>query len=71
MTSGGGHARIWTSLLVALLAMAPIQVFAGPEEEEEDALFARWKAAYDANDNVAVAKLYATDASYMAPGAEI
>ena len=32
-------------LLVALLAMAPTQVFAGPEEEEEDALFARWKAA--------------------------
>jgi uncharacterized protein (TIGR02246 family) len=48
-------------LLVALLAMAPAQVFAGPEEEA-DALFARWKAAYDANDNVALAKLYATDA---------
>jgi hypothetical protein len=48
-------------LLVALLAMASAQVFAGPEEEA-DALFARWKAAYDANDNVAVAKLYATDA---------
>jgi uncharacterized protein (TIGR02246 family) len=48
-------------LLVALLAMAPTQVFAGPEEEA-DALFARWKAAYDVNDNVAVAKLYATDA---------
>ncbi len=30
-------------LLVALLAMAPTQVFAGPEEE--GALFARWKAA--------------------------
>ena len=26
-------------------------------------IFARWKAAYDANDNVSVAKLYATDAS--------
>ena len=48
-------------LLLALLAMAPTQVFAGPEGEA-DALFARWKAAYDANDNVAVAKLYATDA---------
>lgn len=48
-------------LLVAFLAMAPTQVIAGPEEEA-DALFARWKAAYDANDNVAVAKLYATDA---------
>jgi hypothetical protein len=31
-------------LLVALLAMALTQVFAGPEEEA-DALFARWKAA--------------------------
>src|SRR5436190_21177998 len=48
-------------LLVALLAMASAQVFAGPEEEA-GALFTRWKAAYDANDNVAVAKLYATDA---------
>src|SRR5216683_5149647 len=48
-------------LLVALLAMAPTQVIAGPEEDA-DALFAKWKAAYDANDNVAVAKLYAEDA---------
>jgi hypothetical protein len=31
-------------LLVALLAMVPTRVFAGPEEEA-DALFARWKAA--------------------------
>ena len=48
-------------LLMVLLALAPTQVFAGPAEEA-DALFARWKAAYDANDNVAVAKLYTTDA---------
>ena len=48
-------------LLVALLALAPSQVLAGPAEDAGP-LFARWKAAYDANDNVAVAKLYATDA---------
>lgn len=48
-------------LLVALLAVAPTQVFAGPAEDAGP-LFTRWKAAYDANDNVAVAKLYATDA---------
>lgn len=48
-------------LLVALLALAPTQVFAGPAEEA-GSLFTRWKAAYDANDNIAVAKLYATDA---------
>ena len=48
-------------LLVVLLALAPTQVFSGTAEEA-DALFARWKAAYDENDNVAVAKLYATDA---------
>jgi hypothetical protein len=48
-------------LLVALLAVAPTRVFAGPAEDAGP-LFTRWKAAYDANDNVAVAKLYATDA---------
>jgi len=48
-------------LLVAFLVLAPTQLVAGPAEEA-DPLFARWKAAYDANDNVAVAKLYATDA---------
>jgi uncharacterized protein (TIGR02246 family) len=42
-------------------ALVPINAFAGPPEEA-DALFARWKAAYDANDNVAVAKLYTPDA---------
>ena len=48
-------------ILVALFASAPAQAFSGPADEA-NALFARWKAAYDANDNVAVAKLYATDA---------
>ncbi len=48
-------------LLIALVALAPAQVLSGPAEEI-DALFARWKAAYDANDNVAVAQLYAQDA---------
>jgi len=48
-------------LLIALFALTPTLAFSGPAEEA-DALFARWKAAYDANDNVAVAKLYATDA---------
>src|SRR5215216_3758261 len=48
-------------LVLALFALAPTQVLSGPGEEA-DALFTRWKAAYDANDNVAVANLYATDA---------
>lgn len=48
-------------LFVGLFALSPTQAFSGPAEEA-DALFARWKVAYDANDNVAVAKLYATDA---------
>jgi hypothetical protein len=49
------------ALFVALFVLAPTQAFAGPAEDA-GALFTRWKAAYDANDNVAVAKLYATDA---------
>lgn len=48
-------------LLVVLLALTPTRAFSGPAEEAA-ALFTRWKAAYDANDNVAVAKLYAPDA---------
>ena len=48
-------------LLLALLVLIPAQAFSGPAEEA-DAFFARWKVAYDANDNVAVAKLYAADA---------
>ena len=47
-------------LLAAFFALVPTQVFSGPAEEA-DALFARWKTAYDANDNIAVGKLYATD----------
>ena len=50
------------ALTVALLVLAPAQTFAGPVEDA-DAFFVRWKAAYDANDNVAVANLYATDAT--------
>jgi uncharacterized protein (TIGR02246 family) len=48
-------------MLIAFLALIPTQVLAGPAEDAAD-LFTRWKSAYDANDNVAVAKLYATDA---------
>ena len=48
-------------LLVAFFALAPTQVLSGPAEEA-GTLFARWKAAYDANDNVAVANLYAPNA---------
>jgi len=48
-------------LLLALLVLIPAQAFSGPAEEA-DVFFARWKVAYDANDNVAVAKLYAADA---------
>jgi uncharacterized protein (TIGR02246 family) len=48
-------------LFVSLVALAPTQVLSG-SADDANALFARWKAAYDANDNVAVAKLYAPDA---------
>ncbi len=48
-------------LFVVLLALAPSQAFSGPAEDA-GTFFAKWKAAYDANDNVAVAKLYAEDA---------
>jgi uncharacterized protein (TIGR02246 family) len=48
-------------LLVALALIVPRQAVAGPAEDA-GALFTRWKAAYDANDNVAIGKLYATDA---------
>lgn len=47
--------------LLAFLAVIPTQVLSGPAEDAAD-LFTRWKSAYDANDNVAVAKLYASDA---------
>lgn len=49
-------------LFVALFTLVPGEAFSGPAEEA-DALFAQWKVAYDSNDNVAVAKLYATDAT--------
>src|SRR5687767_278241 len=49
------------AVLAALFVLTPIQAISGPAEDA-DAFFARWKAAYDANDNVSVAKLYATDA---------
>jgi len=53
--------RFSRMMLFAVLAIAPLNAWAGPVEEA-DAFFARWKAAYDANDNVAVAKLYAPEA---------
>jgi uncharacterized protein (TIGR02246 family) len=49
------------ALLMACFALVPTQVPAGPAEDAA-ALFAQWKAAYDANDNVAVARLYTTNA---------
>src|SRR5262245_58244495 len=48
-------------LLALLIALTPGHASAGPAEDASS-LFAKWKAAYDANDNVAVAKLYAKDA---------
>lgn len=48
-------------LLAIVLALIPVQAMSGPAEEA-GALFAKWKAAYDSNDNVAVAKLYTEDA---------
>jgi uncharacterized protein (TIGR02246 family) len=48
-------------LLVVFFALAPVQAFSGPAEDA-GVIFAKWKAAYDSNDNVAVAKLYAEDA---------
>ena len=54
-------AAISRLLLVAFLALAPAHALADPGKEA-GGLFTRWKAAYDANDNVAVAKLYAADA---------
>lgn len=48
-------------VLFAAIVLVPAQAWSGPAEDAE-AVFARWKAAYDANDNVAVAKLYAPDA---------
>ena len=47
--------------LMIFFALAPIPAISGPAEDA-DGFFGRWKAAYDSNDNVSVAKLYATDA---------
>jgi uncharacterized protein (TIGR02246 family) len=44
-----------------LLALISLQAFAAPADDAA-AVFAKWKAAYDSNDNVAVARLYAPDA---------
>jgi uncharacterized protein (TIGR02246 family) len=49
------------ALLVAVLALVPTQILSAPADDAA-AVFTRWKAAYDANDNVAVAKLYTTNA---------
>jgi uncharacterized protein (TIGR02246 family) len=49
------------ALLAAILALAPTQIWSAPADDAA-AVFSRWKAAYDANDNVAVAKLYTTNA---------
>ena len=49
------------ALLVAIFALAPMQISAAPADDAA-AVFAKWKAAYDANDNVAVARLYASNA---------
>lgn len=54
--------RTWSRLFWAMLfTFAPVQAFAGPAEDAS-AVFIKWKAAYDANDNVAIAKLYTEDA---------
>jgi uncharacterized protein (TIGR02246 family) len=49
------------AVLIALLALGSSQTLAAPADDAA-AVFAKWKAAYDANDNVAVARLYAPNA---------
>jgi uncharacterized protein (TIGR02246 family) len=49
------------AFIVALLALVPTPIWAAPADDAA-AVFAKWKAAYDANDNVAVARLYAPNA---------
>ena len=49
-------------ILAVFIALAPVQAFSGPAEDA-GTIFTKWKDAYDANDNVAVAKLYAEDAT--------
>jgi hypothetical protein len=48
-------------VLTVLFALAPGRAFSGPTEDAS-ALFAKWKITFDANDNVAIGKLYAEDA---------
>src|SRR5262249_41731896 len=48
-------------VLIAFLALVPSQLLAAPADNAA-AVFAKWKAAYDSNDNVAVARLYAPNA---------
>jgi uncharacterized protein (TIGR02246 family) len=48
------------AFLVFALTLVSTQIVAAPADDAA-AVFAKWKAAYDANDNVAVAKLYAAN----------
>ena len=48
-------------VLTVLFVPAPGRAFSGPTEDAS-ALFAKWKITFDANDNVAIGKLYAEDA---------
>jgi uncharacterized protein (TIGR02246 family) len=49
------------ALLIAVFVLVPTQILSAPADDAA-AVFTQWKAAYDANDNVAVAKLYTTNA---------
>ena len=49
------------AFLIITLSLVSTQIVAAPADDAA-AVFAKWKAAYDANDNVAVAKLYAPNA---------
>jgi uncharacterized protein (TIGR02246 family) len=49
------------AFLLVLVVLAPTQISAAPADDAA-AVFAKWKAAYDSNDNVAVASLYAPNA---------
>ena len=56
--------RLSQLLFIAFMVLAPAQVLADPAGEASE-FFSKWKAAYDSNDNVAVAKLYAPDATLL------
>lgn len=49
------------AFLIVILALMSTQIDAAPAYDAA-AVFSRWKAAYDANDNVAVGRLYAPNA---------